>query len=362
MKPLGLADDAWRRVVAAVVAAVVLGGTGLLLSASYLGIVSQDVRVEARLPDLGDTLGRGSKVRFNGIIVGYVVGLERLSDGYRVEMLVENEHADSIPASATARVLPSTLFGSEYVELLGDGVTSGRTAMKTGDVIRADTTQESLRLMESFDTAERLIDAVDVEQLTAATSKLAAALDGNGEDVGRFIERADRYVTTLDGDSDLFFGTLAATAEALDTLADIEPDLVSAADQASTTARTIVAKRAQIRRLMVSTTGLADRGTALLDEHGDKMVDLTRTSAVPMDIFAEHGPNLRLILARVPNVLNNGAAAIDEASIQMEGMVGVDPYDPYTAADCPRYGTLAGKNCLGGGAGPRAADGTGGSP
>jgi hypothetical protein len=32
----------------------------------------------------------------------------------------------------------------------------------------------------------------------------------------------------------------------------------------------------------------------------------------------------------------------------MEGMVGVDPYDPYTSADCPRYGTFAGSNCGGG--------------
>ncbi len=344
----GLADEAWRRIVVAVAAAVVVGVTGLLLSASYLGIVSQDVRVEARLPDLGDTLGRGAKVRYHGIIVGYVVDLDRVSDGYSVEMLVENEHAGSIPASATARVLPSTLFGSEYVELLGDKGGSVE-ALESGDVIEADTSQKSLRLMESFDTAERLIDAVDVEQLTQATSTLAEALDGNGEAVGEFIERADRYVTTLDGDSELFFGTLAATAEALDTLADIEPDLVSAAEHARTTADTIVAKRSQIRRLMEGGTDLADRGTALLDEHGDALVDLTRTSAVPMSIFAEHGPNLRLILARVPNVLHNGATAIDESSIQMEGQIGLDPYDPYSSADCPRYGTLAGSNCTGSG-------------
>jgi phospholipid/cholesterol/gamma-HCH transport system substrate-binding protein len=344
----GLAPGAWRKVAVAVAAVLVVGGIGAVLGLSYLGVVSRDVRVEAHLPDLGDTLGRGAKVRYHGIIVGYVVDLDRRSDGYSVELLVNSEHAESIPASATVRVLPSTLFGSEFVELLGEGAASPDLALASGDVLEADSTEGSLRLMESFDTAERLIKSVDVEQLTAATSRLAEALDGHGEDVGEFIERADAYVTTLDDDSELFFGTLSASASALDTLADIEPDLVSAAEHARTTAGTVVAKRQEIRRLMVSGTDLADSGTDVLDDHGDTLVDLVLTSAVPMDTFAAHDADLRLILARVPNVLHNGATSIDEASIQMEGMVGVDPYDPYTSADCPRYGTFAGSNCGGG--------------
>src|SRR5690242_12448002 len=137
-----MSTEALRKVAVAVAGLLVFGGAAAYLGLSYLGVVSRDVRVEATLPDLGDALGPGAKVRYHGIIVGRVVSVDRGSDGYRAEILVQKQHAETIPAGATARVLPSTLFGSEYVELLGRGVSAGRH-LESGDRVKADETAAS---------------------------------------------------------------------------------------------------------------------------------------------------------------------------------------------------------------------------
>jgi virulence factor Mce-like protein len=339
-----MSRDVLRRVAVAVVGLVVFGGVATYLGLSYLGVVSRDVRVQATLPDLGDALGPGAKVRFHGIIVGRVVSVDRRQDGYAAELLVQRRHADTIPAGATARVLPSTLFGSEYVELVGKGVSAG-PHLESGDVVKADTSASSVRLMESYDTADRLIRSLDVEQLTTATSRLAAALDGHGDDVGRFVERASSVLAAMQDDEDLFFGTLRGATRAMQVLDSLEPDAVSGARHTATTSRTVVAKKETIDRLLASSAAVATRAGRLLQQHADAGVALVNTSAGPMRTFAAHQADLRLILQRVPNVLHNGATAISDSAIVLEGQIGVDPMDPYTAADCPRYGALEGSNC-----------------
>ncbi len=51
--------------------------------------------------------------------------------------------------------------------------------------------------MKSFDEAERLISAVDAEDINRITGKLAPALDGHGDDIKKFLERADSVVTDV---------------------------------------------------------------------------------------------------------------------------------------------------------------------
>jgi ABC-type transporter Mla subunit MlaD len=96
-----------------------------ILGLQTLGVLSGDVRVTVQLPTVGDTLGINSDVKYNGLRVGRVVNVdpgvgtdEDGWDGPRAEVLVDPEHAQLIPAEVRARVLPGTLFGNEYVDLV----------------------------------------------------------------------------------------------------------------------------------------------------------------------------------------------------------------------------------------------------
>lgn len=337
-----------QRFVVGLVSLGVLGAGAGWLGLSYLGVVSRDVRVTAEVVSLGDALAPGAKVRYDGLVVGRVQAVELDADGPVVTLLIDRDHAGSIPSGATARVLPNTAFGSEYVELVGDVVSdTDGPALAAGAHLEADTSEETLQLMASFAEAQRLLTAIDSESLSRATGDLAAALDGRGEKLGEFVERADLLVTTVNDDAPLIYGTLADASGAADVITALLPTAADAAEHARTTAATVVERESDLATLITSSGELVAAGDAFVVNHTPALVSLLATTAGPLDILADHPNELQAILAGAPRVLHNGGSSIDESSIQMNGLIGLDPLDPYTALDCPTYGTLKGGNCGG---------------
>lgn len=338
-----------RMITVATITMLIFTGFAGWLSLSYLGIISNDVRVEVSVNSLGDSLGPGSKVRYHGLIVGSVHSVSRDAGHFGAELLILPNHAKQIPRDAKAHVLPATLFGSEYVELVGgtDAASAAGPALRSGDVLRADTSQQSVRLMDSIDDANRLLQAVDSKQIDSSIGALAAALDGHGEDLGQFIADADNYVTTMTAHRGLLLDDLALVGRTANTLASIETRLRDAAENSRTTSKTIVDKSDQIGTLLGSTAALTDRGTALMTSESGRVMRLLHSTGPTLRTFAVHNSDFAQLVQRLPLVLSNGANGIKGHAIQMEGLIDLNPLDPYTSADCTRFGLLAGSNCTG---------------
>jgi virulence factor Mce-like protein len=349
-------------VALALVATTAFGAVAGWLGLSYLGVLSTDPKVRAELVTLGDSLGPGSDVKFRGIIVGRVQRLHAAdSPGTDpgADLLLRPEQVAQIPSGVTARVLPNTLFGSEYVELVPPRRPTG-TSIAAGDVVRADTSRATVRLMGAFDAIERLLVAVDPAQLDLAISNLAQALDGRGDDLGGFVRRADRLVGAMATHEPTFYRDLALLDQALGTATDLEPELVATLRSSVVTARTLVARQRDIAQLVAGGTVLAARGDALLDREEDRIIRLLRATGPTVAAFSRNTGSLDKLLAGVPGVLGNGASSIKGSRIMMEGLIGTNPMDPYTAADCPRYDGVAGSNCAGSDGRYRAYDRSGG--
>ena len=118
----------------------------LLSVATYNKAFDGHVTATIQAPRTGMQLNVGGDVRMNGAIVGRVSGVDATTDGAEVEVQLDGDDADRIPDTATARILPTTLFGQKYVELTspadpGDGhvvdgtVLQGRAGLRAG---RAD--------------------------------------------------------------------------------------------------------------------------------------------------------------------------------------------------------------------------------
>lgn len=345
-----------QRTIAGILGLGFAGLLGLWLMMSYFGIWTSDAKVSINVTAVGDAIGPGAKVRYHDVIVGRVLKLEDNGDGYQLKIVVDKDHAESIPNTATARILPSTIFGSEYVELLSDSDASGSTnALSSGDVLQEDGTDSTLRLMESFDSAERLISAIDAEDINRITGKLAPALDGHGDDIKSFLERADAVVTDINEDLPTTWETLRLTPTTLDTLADITPDLVSAAENSQKTSETIADRNKQLSELLTDTTRVMDQGHTLIAKNREVIVPFVSRLERLTGLVADNSDSLQAVLTHFAAVGNNGANGIDDNAIQMIGTIGTEMLEPYTAADCARYGpTLIALNC--GDPVPAAAD------
>ncbi|MDT0202017.1 MCE family protein [Nocardioides sp. AE5] len=331
------------RVAAIGVAALLALGVVLgYLGGSYLGIFTSDVRLEAQLRTTGDSLGVNSDVKFRGMRVGRVIEV-RTGTEPSARILLMSEHADMVPADVVARVLPGTLFGNEYIDLVSPGTTSDPIAENA--VVPADTSTETLRLMDTLSAAQRLLVAIDPAKLDTAISQLADALDGRGADLATFFDDANQLLASWSAHEDLFYRDLELLHDNLGLLQEIEPQLVDAVIDSLPAARVVAEQEQQIQQALVAGTRLAGSLDGFVAGQQMSLPGLLRNVAAVLEVMADASGRFQASLSLLPGVLENGAAAIKGGSIQMEAVIGLQFAQPYTPADCPRYGSLEGRNC-----------------
>ncbi|HWJ09924.1 MAG TPA: MCE family protein [Nocardioides sp.] len=339
-----------------------LGLLAGVLALQTLGTLSGDVRVTVQLATVGDTLGINSDVKFNGLRVGRVVQVDPVArkaetgwDGPTATVLVAPEHADLIPAAVTARVLPGTLFGNEYVDLVATRATgttpvssSAATHLSDGDVVPADTSRATLRLMDTFSATQRLLAAVDPAQWDVALSQLADSLDGRGARLAAMVRDGDAFLGRWEDLHPQVRRDLDLLTTDSDLLADIEPQLVAALRDSRPLARTLVRQQQGTTTLLQGVARLVggeDGIATFLRAHGAETARLLNASAANLEVFAQRHPSFALLLRKLPALLRNGAAAAKNGRIQMEGVLApqlLDPYDSSNPDDCPTYRGLRG--------------------
>jgi virulence factor Mce-like protein len=349
-RPLGLSAHRLRMLLVVGVVAALFAAYATWTGMSYLGMVGGGLRLTAQLPTSGDALGPASNVKYHGLVVGRVVKVTGRAGQSSAEVVIHPEHAGAIPATVVARVLPSTIFGSEYVDLVSPAH-PGTARIASGQTIRADRSAATLRIMDAIAAGERILRAVDPSRLDATVSALAHLLDGNGDDVGRFVERASAYLGTVLTHSDALYRDLRLLGNVLQDGARAEPDLVAALRNAHGTLRLVVTQRRTIDSLIAGSTGLATETSRFLEANERNLTGTVWAGEPMVHIYNGRRGRLAELLEAAPTVLSNGAHSVKDGRIVMEGLLEFygDFGRPYSAKDCPRYVGATGRNCAAGG-------------
>jgi phospholipid/cholesterol/gamma-HCH transport system substrate-binding protein len=348
-RPLGLTPHRVRMLLVVGTVAALFTAYAAWTGLSYLGKVGGGVRMTAFLPTSGDSLGPASNVKYHGLVVGRVITVSGQAGQSRAEIVLKPDQAEHIPANVTARVLPATIFGSEFVELVPPSAPRPQR-ITTVHQIPADRSAQTLRIMDAVAAGERILRAVDPSQLDATTSALADMLDNNGEDIGQFVERAGGYLDTMLQHSDALYRDLHLMGNVLQGAADAEPHLVAALRNSHSTLRLVVDQRHAIDQLISGTTGLSTEATSFLDANGKNLIGTVYAGEPVVHVYHGRQDKLAQLLQAVPKVLSNGAHGVKDGKIVMEGLMQF-PFEfgkPYNSGDCTRYiGATAG-NCPGG--------------
>lgn len=340
-----------RLTALAAVAAVLFAAGSAWLGLSFVGVVGRDVPVTVHVTTLGDSLGVNSSVKFRGLRIGRV---QRVDNGqgdagaYSVHVVIDRRYAGKVPAGVVARVLPGTIFGADYVDLTEPSQSAQPTttrALASGDVVEADRSAPTVRLMDTFDATQRVLGAIDPATLDQAVSQLADALDGKGAELRGFITRGNNLLRQAGAAEPTFYADLALIARNANTLGDLEPALAQTLRDSLPTARTIAAKARSTSTLMRSTSAVSADITAFLAAHGPLLGAMLDAVMPTYRAFVGGIGPFTQILSMASAVLRNGALAIKDGAIQMRAQFDLDLQNPYSAADCPRYGRLRGKNC-----------------
>ncbi len=331
-----------RRIDLALRGVAATGVILLLLAAAYLrttGAIGGNPEVSAQVRNAGGSLRSGSDVKIAGVIVGKVKDIKRGDGGgIRIGLTINRDDLGDVPANVEARILPATVFGTSFVDLV---VHDGPTAknLQEGAVIPADLTQDTLELQQALDDIDRLVKALGPAELQSAISSAAMALDGRGEQIGVIIDRADSYLAKVTPQLPLVRSDLRQLADNLELVDDVAPDLLDATRDGLVTARTIVEQRASITALITAGTSLSQATKTFLAsnvddldhnlENGAKLLD---TLYLNRQVGITGGIEINNRLGdKIQQVIHGGL-------IEADAVLQTNAPRYYSSSERPRYG------------------------
>jgi len=264
----------------------------LLLSlsiASFNKAFADVVEVTLETNRIGSQLQEASDVKIRGLIVGEVRTIEPHGDGVTLGLALKPEMVDLIPAKVSARLLPKTLFGERFVDLVPPTGGPGRS-IRAGDVIPQDRTTLAIELEEVFENLLPLLRAVEPEKLAATLNALATALDGRGTKLGKNLVLVDDYFTQLNPHMPTIQADISGLADFASTYAVAAPELLRAAKALLTTNTTIVEKQKELSGFLAGTAGFANTTAGFLETNQNRIIQVGRVQRPTLEVLAKHSP------------------------------------------------------------------------
>ena len=301
----------------------------------YVPVTVETSHIGLQLPRLAD-------VKIRGVLVGEVRTISSVGENARLDLAIQPDKAGIIPANATARILPKTLFGEKYVALQVPEDPAEET-ISAGDVItETEVVIEVEQVLSDFYPLLRAVQPADINYTLTA---VATALEGRGEDIGANLAVLDDYLKQTNPQIPKLVEDLRLLSEVSDTYRQVLPEVARFLRNSVTTGNTFVAKEQKIQALFADVAGFSATSREFLQQHGDNIIRLGELGQAQLPTFAEYAPEYPCLLQGQANwipQMNSGWRG-HTLHINLE----VLPNQPrgYTPADDPTYDADNGPHC-----------------
>ena len=324
---------------------VLLALLSALLSMKLKGDFGDTISVTAELQNAGGSLKPGVDVKMRGMAVGKVGALTAERGHVTADLDIEREHSGRIPGSVQARVLPASVFGTSYVDLVIPEGTGGAPSLQSGDVVRQDSSQGTVELQTALDSIDQLVDALGPSELATALHTVASVLDGRGEDLGRAIDEFTVLVDRFEPLVPKLQSDLRLLAINLEAFRGNAPELLEATDDGRITLNKLADRSDELDELLDSGTTLLQESDAFLTSTEADYLKALDLSVTLVDALYDGRTGLRDTLLETGRVTKSLLSVLEDGYGRVEGYLHAAGPPDYTAEDCPRYGSLKGANC-----------------
>ncbi|MFE9395373.1 MCE family protein [Streptomyces flavidovirens] len=324
----------------------------LLLSltvAIYQQVFTSVVRITLEADTLGNQLEPRADVKLRGLLVGEVREVRADGEKATLGIALKPEHVRLIPADVHARLLPKTLFGEKYVDLVAPPTSSRNTSarhIRAGDVITQDRTKVGIELQQLMNDLLPLLRTVQPAELNATLSAFATALEGRGDKIGDNLVRLEAYLRRLNPHMPSLQEDISRFADVAEVYGEAAPDLLRVLENTLTTSRTLVEQEDQLASVLTWTATAADTTEAVLDENSDRIITLGRVSRPTLALFARYSPQYPCLLAGLVRQEAESERAFSGGKMRIT-LEFVPQRPPYRPGEEPRYADRSGPNCRG---------------
>jgi phospholipid/cholesterol/gamma-HCH transport system substrate-binding protein len=288
LRPAGLAATVKLRLAGLVFVAVLLGLVALTI-AIYQKAFTPVVMVTLKADTIGNQLSPPSDVKLRGLIVGEVRSVSSTGDGADLQLALDPDHVDLIPADVRAQLLPKTLFGEKYVSLVLQE-NSAAEPISEGDVIPQDRSQTARELGQALDNLLPLLQTLQPQQLSITLNALSTALRGRGDQLGENLEIVDSYLQEFNPELGRLEANNRGLADYADILDEAAPDLLRLLDNLSFVNRSLVDQEQELNTFLTSTTGFTAEMGSFLQENEQRFITLAADSLPNLEVLARYSP------------------------------------------------------------------------
>jgi phospholipid/cholesterol/gamma-HCH transport system substrate-binding protein len=351
-----------------------IGGSTLILMI-FGGTFSSYATVQAELPASSTAVALDSPVEYRDVQIGKVVSQGRTLPNGLVEVTLHLTPSDlrAVPAGVRATVAPVSIFGNQYV-VLQSPARPGPRVLRAGDTIAAVRTTQTASLQSTLGSIDHLLIALHPAQLDAALTAFADALRGQGRSLGQTLDGAQSYLHTMSPLWPTVVSDLRTLEPVADQITTSTPDILQLISNFSSTSDTLTGTGNGVRDLLAGGARLSSQAAQLvadiqrpfdvlasatgpflgdLSQRPDQIAQLLgglASWAKAWTAAESAGPYLSVnVDVTVKNPADLGLALIGgpEAVADLSAGFGPGYVNPptYTAADCPRFGSLHGSGC-----------------
>lgn len=246
----------------------------------------------------------GGKVRMRGVEVGLVGAVETDRDHVSLELQIDPDQIEYIPANVEAQIKATTAFGNKYVELIYPTAASVNR-LSAGAVLQSRNVATEVNTV--FENLVDLVRQVDPAKLNAVLTALAQGVRGQGETMGEAITSANEVLLALNSRSETIHQDWRSFRAFSDTYGAAAADLLTTLDAFSTSSRTITDHASALDDVLLNVAGLSQTGTDVLAKNKDSLVNAINVLEPTTNLLLRYNPSYTCLLVGAKWYLDNMA-------------------------------------------------------
>jgi phospholipid/cholesterol/gamma-HCH transport system substrate-binding protein len=326
---------------------VVIGLLVALTVALYQKAFTPVVKVTLQADRIGNQLSAPADVKLRGLLVGEVRSVAATGKGATIDLALDPSKVKLIPKNVEARLVPKTLFGEKFVDLVLPDAPSA-DHLRAGDVIPQDHSKTAIETERVLDDMLPLLQSLKPAQLSLALNAVSSALRGRGDRLGANFVKVDAYFKQLNPELPSIQQDFKGLADVSESYAAAAPDLLRLIDNSAAVSRNVVNQKDELATFLASTARFSNTFDDFLRTNNERLITLASASRPSLGVYAKYAPEYPCIanglVAWQPRVERSFGGLQPGLHITLEVTKDNGSYVP---GDQPRYLEDRGPACYG---------------
>lgn len=244
---------------------------------------------------VGNEMHPGAQVMVRGVQVGEVRSITADGSGAVLELAIQPGMVSELPANVTAEMVPTTLFGERYVDLMLPS-TPVAARLTSNSVIYQDRSRDAIEVETVLNHLLPELTAVQPQNLSITLTAIAQALQGRGGELGRTLVLLNTYLHKMNPDLPALDADIRELVQVTRTYNQAAPDIVRALNDFAVTSQTIAQQEANLRSLLSTLTQSDQNLTSFLSQNQANIIGLSAHGLATLKILERYASEFPCVL------------------------------------------------------------------